>query len=253
MPREKVLAAVVRLLELTFIRVGNEEYARLNRSFGLTTLRNRHVDVHGTRVRFRFRAKSGKLSEVGIWDRRLAALVRRVHDLPGQELFEYVDVEGEVASVSSEDVNGYLRDVTGADVTAKDVRTWAGTVLAYRALSSARRGRSATDARRHVLDAINEVAAHLGNTPAVSRKSYVHPDVVDAYLEGSIGLEAGGRDDDRKPGLRPGNGAAMDQAPEADKADDITSEASGLEPADERAVLRLLRRRRDEQAAAPSL
>ena len=134
MPREKVLAAVVRLLELTLIRVGNDEYARLNRSFGLTTLKNRHATVSGTRVRFRFRGKSGRQHEVGIRDRRLAAVVRRCQDLPGQELFQYVDDDGESHDVASDDVNDYLREISGIDFTAKDFRTWAGTVLAYRAL-----------------------------------------------------------------------------------------------------------------------
>ena len=143
LPREKVLAAVVRLLELTLIRVGNDEYARLNQSFGLTTLRDRHASVDGTAIQFRFRGKSGQTHEVGLRDRRLASLVRRCQELPGQELFQYVDEDGDVQDVASDDVNAYLREASGGDFTAKDFRTWAGTVLAYRALRAlAARGRA---------------------------------------------------------------------------------------------------------------
>src|SRR2546423_6403311 len=187
LPREKVVAAVVRLLELTLIRVGNDEYARLNRSFGLTTLRNRHARIEGTKVQFRFRGKSGQHHEVGLRDRRLATVVRRCQELPGQELFEYVDEDGEVRDVASDDVNEYLRDVAGGDFTAKDFRTWAGTVLAYRALRALEPASSATDAKRKVVAAMRETAGHLGNTPAVARNSYVHPAVVEAYMDGRVG------------------------------------------------------------------
>jgi DNA topoisomerase-1 len=187
LPREKVLAAVVRLLELTLIRVGNDEYARLNKSFGLTTLRNRHARIQGTRVRFRFRGKSGQQHEVGLRDRRLAGVVRRCQELPGQELFQYVGDDGEVRDVASEDVNDYLREIAGADFSAKDFRTWAGTVLAYRALRALQPADSPTDARRNVVAAIRETAGRLGNTPAVARKSYVHPAVLEAYMDGRVG------------------------------------------------------------------
>src|SRR3954447_16086307 len=184
--RDKVLAAVVRLLETTLIRVGNDEYARMNRSFGLTTLRGRHVSVEGAAIRFRFRGKSGQRHEVGLRDRRLAAIVRRCQELPGQELFAYIGRDGEVHDVRSEDVNEYLREISGANITAKDFRTWAGTVLAYRALRAAGAADDARAAKRNIVAAVKETALHLGNTPAVARRSYVHPAVVDAYLEGSF-------------------------------------------------------------------
>ncbi|HUP55646.1 MAG TPA: DNA topoisomerase IB [Methylomirabilota bacterium] len=184
--REKVLAAVVRLLELTLIRVGNDEYARLNRSFGLTTLRDRHARIEGAAVRFRFRGKSGREHEVGLRDRRLAGIVRRCQELPGQELFQYVDDTGEVRDVASDDVNAYIREASGGEFTAKDFRTWAGTVLAYRALRALQPGAGEGAARKNVVEAIRQTADRLGNTPAVARGSYVHPAVLDAYLAGSI-------------------------------------------------------------------
>lgn len=187
LPPEKVLAAVVRLLELTLIRVGNDEYARLNRSFGLTTLKVRHAQVNGTSIRFRFRGKSGRKHEVGLRDRRLAAVVKRCQELPGQELFQYVGDDGEPRDVTSDDVNVYLRDASGADVTAKDFRTWAGTVLAYRALRALDPGPDARATKRNVVEAVRITADRLGNTPAVARRSYVHPAVLEAYLDGSIG------------------------------------------------------------------
>ena len=187
LPREKVLAAVVRLLELTLIRVGNEEYRRLNRSFGLTTLLDRHARVDGRRVRFRFTGKSGRRHEVTLRDPRLATVVRRCQDLPGQDLFQYVDDEGVPRDVRSDDVNAYLREISGADVSAKDFRTWAGTVLAYRALRALQPTDSERQARRNVVEAIRRTAEHLGNTPAVARRSYVHPRVLEAYLDGGIG------------------------------------------------------------------
>ena len=183
--REKVLAAVVRLLELSLIRVGNDEYARLNKSFGLTTLRNRHVKVSGATVRFRFRGKSGREHEVSLQDRRLATIVRRCQELPGQELFQYVDEDGQSHDVTSDDVNAYLRDAARADVTASDFRVWAGTVLAYRALAALEPAADARAARGNVVEAIRVSAAGLGNTEAVARNSYVHPGVLKAYLDGS--------------------------------------------------------------------
>lgn len=184
--REKVLAAVVRLLELTLIRVGNEEYARLNRSFGLTTLRDRHARIDGTSVRFAFTGKSGRRHEVTLRDRRLARVVARCQDLPGQDLFQYVDDEGAIVDIRSDDVNAYLREIADADVTAKDFRTWAGTVLAYRALRALQPSETDREARRNVVEAIRQTAESLGNTPAVARRSYVHPAVLQAYLDGGI-------------------------------------------------------------------
>jgi DNA topoisomerase I len=193
--REKVLAAVVRLLELSLIRVGNDEYARLNRSFGLTTFKNRHVEVRGTSIRFRFRGKSGRQHDVGLRDRRLAAIIRRCQALPGQELFQYLDEAGQPRDVTSEDVNAYLRDASGADVTASDFRTWAGTVVAYRALAALESAPDPRTARRNILDAIRASAAELGNTETVARNSYVHPGVLEAYRGGLVrrGRRAGAR------------------------------------------------------------
>jgi DNA topoisomerase-1 len=192
LPRSKVLAALIRLLELTLIRVGNAEYARLNRSFGLTTLRDRHVRVTGPRMRFRFRGKSGSVVEVGLSDRRVARIVARCQELPGQELFQYVDDEGESRPIGSEDVNEYLREVAGCDVTAKTFRTWAATVIACRALRGLEQGDRQQMARRQVVAAIRQVAGRLGNTPAVVRQSYVHPVVLDAFLDGSLSGGPGG-------------------------------------------------------------
>jgi DNA topoisomerase-1 len=224
LPREKVLAAIVRLLELTLIRVGNDEYARLNRSFGLTTLRDRHASVRGSAIRFRFRGKSGVTHEVGLRDRRLAAIVRRCQDLEGQELFQYVGDDGEAVDVASDDVNDYLRSIA-PDVTAKDFRTWAGTVLAYRALRSLDEPATAGEAKRNVVSAIRDTADRLGNTSAVCRASYVHPIVVEAYL------------DPRLRGALLGAAAAVGGAP------------GQITPGEERAVVRLLERRLARDAA----
>jgi DNA topoisomerase-1 len=185
LPREKVLATVVLLLEGTLIRVGNEEYARENDSYGLTTLRNRHVNINGSEVRFQFKGKSGVRHEVGLRDRRVATVINRLRDLPGQHLFECCDENGEVRQVGSADVNDYLHEITGEDFTAKDFRTWAGTVLAAKALEAFEQFDSETQAKRNVVSAIESVAKRLGNTPAVCRKCYVHPDVIDAYLSGA--------------------------------------------------------------------
>jgi DNA topoisomerase-1 len=185
LPRDKILAAVVRLLELTLIRVGNEAYARVNRSFGLTTLRDRHATVSGSRIRFRFRSKSGVMLETGLRDRRLASIVRRCQDLPGQELFQYVADDGEVHDIASEDVNDYIREAAGGEFTAKDVRTWAGTVLAFRELRGQTMG-GGRATRRNLVAAIRTTADRLGNTPAVARGSYVDPAVGEAYLEGRL-------------------------------------------------------------------
>jgi DNA topoisomerase-1 len=186
LPRQKVLAAVVKLLETTFIRIGNDEYARQNRSYGLTTMRDGHVRVSGSKVRFMFRGKSGVQHALELDDRRLARIVRRCRDLPGQELFQYLDEDGEVVDVSSEHVNVYLKDITGTDFTSKDFRTWAGTVLAARLLCAERPTSSAAAGKRAIAQAIDEVARRLGNTRSVCRKCYVHPAVIEAYLDGSI-------------------------------------------------------------------
>jgi DNA topoisomerase I len=182
--RERVLATVVALLERTLIRVGNDEYARTNGSFGLTTLRDRHVDVRGRRVRFTFRAKSGVMQQIDLHDALLARSVQRCQDLPGQTLFQYVDEAGARRSISSTDVNDYLRDVAGQEFTAKDFRTWSGTVLAASALSAEIELASATARKRFVSEAVGQVAGRLGNTKAVCRRCYIHPAVIDAFLEG---------------------------------------------------------------------
>jgi DNA topoisomerase-1 len=182
--REKVLATVVRLLEMTMIRIGNDEYARTNGSFGLTTLRDKHVAISGSALRFRFRGKSGKERAVEIHDRRLAAIVRRCRDLPGYELFQYVDDDGTRRTIDSADVNAYVREASGRDFTAKDFRTWAGTVEAACALDRLGPATSPSAARRNVVQAIKEVSRKLGNTAAVCKRSYVHPGVLEAYLAG---------------------------------------------------------------------
>ena len=190
LPREKVLAAVVALLERTRIRVGNEEYARDNRSFGLTTLRDRHARIKGGRVTFQFKGKSGKEHAIELADRRLARIVERCQDIPGQQLFQYVGDDGERRGIASDDVNAYLHEIAGERFTAKDFRTWAGTVLAAMALQEFREFDSEAEAKKNVVRAIESVAEKLGNTPAVSRASYVHPQVIDAYLEGDLLREA---------------------------------------------------------------
>lgn len=184
MPREKVLALLVRLLETTLIRVGNDVYAKENKSFGLTTMRDRHAEVHGSSLLFSFRGKSGVEQEVDLNDRRTANIVKRCQDMPGQELFQYVDDDGQRRSVASEDVNAYLREITGEDFTAKDFRTWAGTKLAAEALAEFEAFDSDSAAKKNVVSAIERVAARLGNTRTICRKCYVHPAVIDAYMEG---------------------------------------------------------------------
>jgi len=229
MPREKVLAAVVRLLELTLIRVGNDEYVRLNRSFGLTTMRSRHADIRGSTVKFRFRGKGGQTHDVGLRDRRLAGIIRRCQELPGQELFQYLDEEGEVRDVTSDDVNEYIRTASGGDFTAKDFRTWAGTLLAYRALRALQPQDHGAAAKRNVVQAMRMTAERLGNTPAVARGSYVHPAVLDAYLDGSLG------------------GALVDAA---EQQSEPPTEADRSE---ENAVIKLLRQReRDARRPGPA-
>jgi len=192
LPRDKVLATIVYLLEATMIRIGNDEYARENKSYGLTTLRNRHVKIDGSEVEFRFRGKSGVHHDVKVHDKRLARIIGRTRDLPGQHLFEYVGDDGEPHTVDSSDVNDYLRDITGEEYTAKDFRTWSGTVLAALALQEFEKVDSEAQAKKNVVRAIESVAAKLGNTPSVCRKCYVHPAVLDAYMDGTMleGLRA---------------------------------------------------------------
>jgi DNA topoisomerase-1 len=186
LPREKIIAMVVRLLDATHIRVGNEEYVRENGSYGLTTLRREHVEVAGTAIRFRFRGKSGKEHLVGLRDRRLARTILQCQELPGHELFQYVDDGGEPRTVESSDVNEYLRRVTGQEITAKDFRTWAGTVLATRLLCELGPADSEAQARKNIVQAIAATARQLRNTQAVCRACYVHPGVLAAYLDGSL-------------------------------------------------------------------
>jgi len=226
LPREKVLAATVRLLERTLVRVGNDAYARENGSFGLSTLRKRHVRIDGAGIRFRFRGKSGQIREVGIRDRALARIVRGCQDLPGQELFEYVDADGEVHDVGSDDVNTYIREAAGSDeFSAKDFRTWVATVLAVRFLAAGSAGAARHEAavpearlRREVRTAIEATAERLGNTAVVARQAYVHPAVVAAYL-----------DDDARPAIAAARRVGPQDGP--------------LTRAEERLVLRLLRGR----------
>jgi len=182
--RDKVLATVVWLLERTLIRVGNDEYARDNGSFGLTTLRRRHVTVSGARLRFEFRGKSGIPHSVAITDRRIARIVQRCQELPGQELFQYLDGDGRRQSVDAGDINEYLRRITGRQVTAKDFRTWAGTTLAAAALRGLSPFKSEKQAKANIVAAIDQVSKQLGNTRAVCRKYYVHPVILEAYFEG---------------------------------------------------------------------
>jgi DNA topoisomerase-1 len=226
LPRRKVLAAVVRLLETTLIRVGNEEYARDNKSFGLTTMRDRHVEFEGQKVQFHFKGKSGKKHLITLKDRRLAKVVRRCRDIPGQELFQYIDDDGQRETIDSADVNAYLQEITGQQFTAKDFRTWAGTVLASLALQEFESFDSQAQAKKNVLRAIESVAERLGNTPTVCRKCYIHPAVLDSYLEGTM-LET------------------LQQRTE----DDFTERDGELRP-EEAAVLGLLRRRLAEESVS---
>ena len=228
--REKVLATVVRLLETTLIRVGNDEYASSNGSYGLTTLENGHADVEGKRVAFRFRGKSGKDWEVDVKDARVAKVVRECQDLPGQELFAYEDDDGAVHDVGSADVNAYLREISGTDITAKDFRTWSGTVMAALALREFEAVDTAAIAKKNVRAAIENVAARLGNTPTVCRKAYVHPDILEGYLGGKLVLEITEQAEqelrDELPRLKPEEAAVLallarlkqDRVPEVPKA-----------------------------------
>jgi DNA topoisomerase-1 len=213
MPREKALATVVRLLESTLIRVGNDEYARQNESYGLTTMHNGHARVAGSHIRFSFRGKSAKRHEIRLRDPQLARIVRRCQDIPGQELFAYEDEDGQPRDVGSQDVNDYLRTIVGADFTAKDFRTWAGTVLAAVALREFEEVTHQTQAKKNVVTAIEAVARMLGNTPTVCRKCYVHPGILDSYLAGdtiaTVRQRARGRIDRSLSQLKPEEAAVL--------------------------------------------
>ena len=184
LPRRKVLATLVSLMEQTHIRVGNEEYARDNKSYGLTTMRTKHVEVHGSKITFDFQGKSRVHHTVNLQDRRLASIIKRCADIPGYELFQYLDPDGERHSIDSADVNEYLHEISGEHFTAKDFRTWAGSVLACAMLNELAPYTTQTEAKKNVVQAIKSVASQLGNTPSVCRKCYVHPVVLEAYMGG---------------------------------------------------------------------
>jgi DNA topoisomerase-1 len=226
LPREKILATVVHLLESTLIRVGNDDYARQNNSYGLTTLKNRHAEVDGSEVRFRFTGKSGKQWSLKVRDRRIARIIRQCQELPGQELLQYIDEDGKPQDVTSSDVNDYLREISGLEITAKDFRTWAGTVLAAMALQEFEVFDSAAQAKRNLRQAIERVSARLGNTPTICRKCYIHPAVIDSYLDGNLVLQ-------------------IKDEVESELRDDI----SGLEP-EEAAVLAMLRQPLEQRATS---
>ena len=213
LPRDKVVATVVHLLETTLIRVGNDDYAKQNNSYGLTTLKNHHVAVDGNEVRFRFTGKSGKQWSLRVRDRRIAKIIRACQELPGQELLQYIDVDGSPQDVTSSDVNAYLKDITGKEITAKDFRTWAGTVLAAMALSEMESFDSAAQAKRNLRSAIEAVAARLGNTPTICRKCYVHPEVLNSYMDGNLLLEIKSEVENELrealPGLKPEEAAVL--------------------------------------------
>ncbi len=223
--RERVLATVVSLLENTLIRVGNDDYAKQNKSYGLTTLRNRHVKVDGSQLRFSFKGKSGKTWQLDVKDRRIARVVRACQDLPGQDLFAYVDAEGQTRDVTSADVNAYLKEATGREITAKDFRTWAGTVLAALALAEFETVDSDAKAKKNVRAAIERVASRLGNTPTICRKCYVHPEVITSYLDGDLLLEI-----------------------KEEVEEELSEGLAGLKP-EEAAVLGLLHARLDREVA----
>ncbi len=186
LPREKVLAAVVKLLETTLIRVGNDEYAKSNRSFGLTTLQDKHARVNGSKIRFEFKGKSGVEHDIDLTDPRLARIVKQCQDLPGQELLQYVDETGTVRDIGSADVNQYIHEIAGEEFTAKDFRTWAGTVLATMALQELKAFDSQAQAKKNIVRAVETVAEKLGNTKAVCRKCYIHPAVIESYVDGTM-------------------------------------------------------------------
>jgi DNA topoisomerase-1 len=224
LPRQKILATVVHLLETTLIRVGNDDYARQNGSYGLTTLKNRHVAVEGPEIRFRFTGKGGKQWSLRVKDRRVAKIIRACQELPGQELLQYLDEEKQQQAVTSGDVNAYLREITGQNITAKDFRTWAGTVLAALSLGELGSCDSTAQAKRNLRTAVGRVAARLGNTPTICRKCYIHPEVINSYLDGTCVLA-----------VKPASG------------DEGRDDLAGLQP-EEAAVLAMLRARLKQPA-----
>jgi DNA topoisomerase-1 len=211
--RERVLATVVHLLETTLIRVGNADYAKQNKSYGLTTLKDPHVKIEGAELKFQFTGKSGKSWRLKVTDRRVAKIVRACQELPGQQLFQYLDADGNRQGVTSSDVNAYLREITGSDITAKDFRTWAGTVLAAVALQEFGEIDSAAAAKRNLRQAIESVAGRLGNTATICRKCYVHPEIIDGYLSGDLIKNVKRAIDaelsDKLPGLKPEEAAVL--------------------------------------------
>jgi len=247
LPREKVLATVVHLLETTLIRVGNDDYAKQNKSYGLTTLKNRHVAVEGSELRFRFIGKGGKQWFLTVRNRRVARIVKECQDLPGQELLQYLDDNERPQDVTSSDVNAYLRELTGQEITAKDFRTWAGTVLAVSALAAIGPPENKTAGKRNIRDAIATVAARLGNTPTICRKCYIHPDVFESYLAGSLSppIHADGHRGGGAPphGLRPDEQAALKLL----LRDRVRTRPSA------RSSARSPRRARSQKPAAPAL
>ena len=226
LPREKVLATVVYLLEHTMIRVGNDDYAKQNEHYGLTTLQDGHVDVAGAELRFNFKGKSGKEWRLKMRDRRVAKIVKACQDLPGQELFQYLGEDGKVHDVTSSDVNAYLREISGTDITAKDFRTWTGTVLAAHALAEFEEVDTAAKAKKNIRAAIEQVSARLGNTPAICRKCYVHPEIINSYLDRELALEV-----------------------QHEVEEELGQDLSALRP-EEAVVLALLRTRLEAQAQA---
>lgn len=204
----KILATVVQLLNRTLIRVGNEEYARANKSYGLTTMRQRQVEVDGAEIAFEFKGKSGQRHAVAVHDARLARIVRRCEELPGYELFQYLDENGVRRGIESADVNRYLEEITGERFTAKDFRTWGGTVIAARTLSEIGPAETQTEAKAHIAEAIKSTARELGNTPAVCRRAYIHPTILDAYLSGIVIQPED--DDSDGPGLHPDERAVLE-------------------------------------------
>jgi len=226
LPREKVLATVVHLLENTLIRVGNVDYAKQNKSYGLTTLRDPHVEIDGAELRFEFNGKSGKKWNLRVKDRRVAKIVKACQDLPGQDLFQYLDEDGNRQTIASSDVNAYLREITGEDFTAKDFRTWAGTVLAALALAEFAQFDNEAKAKKNIRAAIESVSSRLGNTPTICRKCYVHPEILSCYLDGDLLLD-------------------VKEEVEAELRDRL----GGLKP-EEAAVLTLLKARLDREIAA---
>jgi len=209
LPREKVVATVVDLLEATLIRVGNVDYARDNKSYGLTTLSNGHIKINGSELRFRFTGKSGRAWRVNLKSRRVAKVLRACQDLPGQQLFQYEGADGEVHNVTSTDVNDYLRAVSGLDISAKDFRTWAGTVDAAWGLRRAGAAASEAEAKRELKAVLQEVAARLGNTVTICRKCYVHPQIIDFFLQGQLALAFDASKGRRKSGLTPEEDAVL--------------------------------------------